>query len=182
MSPWWTTLHFMMQAIVVLLIHLAVDVVPVRSEQAQGKGFGTAHLLNPSEHVLNGCKKILHWLHHMASIDLSCKRGFEICHHLLYRIASPKGLDLEGVPSPSPLKQDPLTGPLFPAVQPTSVSEDSNYVGDNPSFAVRYLAMGGDSSEVSPLSLLSESDTGWFLSMEEFDPIHVPDDDTPGSI
>lgn len=179
-SPWWTTLHFMMQATVVLLIHLAVGAVPVRSEQAQEKGRGPAHSFNPSESVLTSCKKVLRWLHHMANIDLSCKRGFEICHCLLYRIASPKGLDLEGVPSPSSLRQGPPNDPIFP--RSTPVSEDSGYAANYPSFATQDLAMGGNSSDISPMSLLAGSDMRWFLSMEELDQIHshLPVDDPPG--
>ena len=171
-------MHFMMQATVVLLIHLAVGPVPVRLEQAQEGGCGPARPFNPSEAVITSCKKVLCWLHHMANIDLSCKCGFEICYHLLYWIASPKGLDLEDIPSPSSLKQDPLNSPIFP--HPTPVSEGSGYAADYPSFMTQDLAMGSDSSEILPLSLLAGSDMRWFLSMEELDQIHMPDDNTPG--
>ena len=170
----------MMQATVVLLIHLAVGPVPVRLEQAQEGGCGPAHPFNPSEAVITSCKKVLHWLHHMANINLSCKRGFEICHCLLYWIASPKGLDLEDVQSPSSLKQDPPNDPIFP--RPTPVSEGSGYAADYPSFVTQDLAMGSDSSEILPLSLLAGSDMRGVLSMEELDQIHnhLPVDDPPG--
>ena len=182
-SPWWTTLHFMMQATVVLLIHLAVGAAPVRSEQAQEEGSGPARSFNASEPVLTNCKKVLRWLHHMANVDLSCKRGFKICHRLLYRIAFPKGLDLEGVPSPSSLNQDSLNDSLFPAFHTRSTSEDPDYAGHKPSSMTQDLAMEDDSSEYRPLGLQVGSDMPWFLSMAELDQIHnnVLDNDFPGS-
>lgn len=188
-SPWWTTLHFMMQATVVLLIHLAVGAAPIRPEHGPGGSFGPARSFNPLGPILASCKKVLRWLYHMAGVDLSCKRGFEICHRLLYRIASPKGLDLEGVPSPSSLKQDPPNDPLLPAIEHTPLSElDST--GDHPTTSTRDLAMGGDSSDLFPLSLLAGSDMRWFLSMAELDQSSnnpmpdgdSPDDDPPGTV
>lgn len=179
-SPWWTTLHFMMQAMVVLLIHLTVGDVPVRSDQTQEEDRGPAHSFNPSETVLASCKKVLRWLHHMASIDSSCKHGFEICHHLIHRIACPKRLILQDIPSPSSLKQDPPDDPIFPIGQRTSASEDLDYVGYNPLFATQDSVIGGDSSENSRLNLLAGSDLGWFPSMEELDQIGVPNDYLPG--
>lgn len=49
-----------MQATVVLLIHLAVGPVAVRSERAQEDGHGPAQSFDPLEAVVTNCKKALH--------------------------------------------------------------------------------------------------------------------------
>lgn len=168
-----------MQATVVLLIHLAVGPVPARSEQAPEDGHGPAQSFDPLEAVFTNCKKALHWLNHMANFELPCKRSFEICHHLLHRITKPKGLNLEGVPSPSSLKRDPNQH-LLPVEQSTSVSEDPDNVGDKFSSATRISTIEGEPSEISPWSLVAGSNMGWFISMEEMEQIYAPNDGPPG--
>lgn len=74
-APWWTVLHFLVQAAAVLLIQLAVGIVPVRIEQRIEEGGDKAV---SSDAVLWGYKKTLHWLHHMARRDLACRRAL---HH-----------------------------------------------------------------------------------------------------
>ena len=93
-------LHFLTQATTVLLIHLAVSSVPVRTEQGVEK-YSEAAL---PDTVLFGCKKALHWLHHMSEKDIACQCRFRLCHGLFCCIASSKGLSLEGVPFPSLLQ------------------------------------------------------------------------------
>lgn len=107
----------------------------------------------------------------MANFDLSCKRGFEICHHLLHQITIPKGLNLEGVPSPSTLKKDPTNQRLLPVEQSTSVSGDPDHFGDKFSSATQFSTTEGEPSEISPWSLLAGSNMGWFLSMEDLEQI-----------
>lgn len=55
-APWWTMLHFLMQAATVLLIQLAVGAVPVRTEQGIEEGINEA--ASPDA-VLWSCKKAL---------------------------------------------------------------------------------------------------------------------------
>lgn len=179
-SPWWTTLHFMMQAMVVLLIHLTVGDPPIRSEQAQEEGCGPAHSFNRPEAILANCKKVLRWLLHMANTDSSCKHGFEICHHLIYRIASLRELLLKDIPSPSSLNQGPQNDHILSVDQPTELPEDLGYVDYNSSYATGVLSIGDYSSEISPLNLLAGSDIGCLPSMEELEQIRVPYDDMPG--
>lgn len=99
-SPWWTMLHFIMQAITVLLVHLSIDSASVQtglgSEQTS-----KMHTTEPFNVVFSSCKKALCWLHYMTNHGLGCQCGFDISSRLLRRIALSKGLGLEGVPSAS---------------------------------------------------------------------------------
>lgn len=107
-SPWWTMLHFIMQATTVLLIHLTVGPVLVITEQGhEEQPKGSPH---PTDIVPPSCKKALRWLHHMMNHDLACKRGFNISVSFLRRVTSSRNLDFEGVPLPVPLLLDESNG------------------------------------------------------------------------
>ncbi|KAL4790452.1 fungal-specific transcription factor domain-containing protein [Aspergillus venezuelensis] len=116
-TPWWCILHFIMQALTILLMQLSVG--PVRTKtgpadveyrdqsaarQRQGQGQGPSQGPAP-EHdfdaILESCKKALRWISRMAQDDQSSYRAFEIANSFIRRIAKAKGLDLYGVPSPA---------------------------------------------------------------------------------
>jgi hypothetical protein len=99
-SPWWTMLHFLMQATTVLLIHLAVSPVPVRTEEgAEQPSERTGDTVEADLYfVLLRCEKALRWLHYMARNDLSCQQGFKVCYNLLCRITARKGLNVTDLP------------------------------------------------------------------------------------
>ncbi|KAL2856512.1 fungal-specific transcription factor domain-containing protein [Aspergillus pseudoustus] len=99
MTPWWCVLHFIMQAITILLIQLAVGQVPV--EDGNEKNLGNSGDVKDDAApgiVLDGAKKGVRWLHEMAERDASSERAFRITERFLRRIAVAKGLDLDCVP------------------------------------------------------------------------------------
>lgn len=153
-SPWWTMLHFIMQATTVLLIHLTVGSVPVRTEQGhEEQPKGSPH---PTDIVLPSCKKALRWLHHMVNHDLACKRGFNISVSVLRRIASSRNLDLEGVPLPVPLPLDESSDSRRSSTtQPASASSSHESFGSNSTTPVSGTTWP---RELCPPSLVQEPD------------------------
>ncbi|KAL4993194.1 fungal-specific transcription factor domain-containing protein [Aspergillus recurvatus] len=122
MTPWWCTLHFIMQALTILLMQISIG--PVRNEpgaanaeykdqpakrQKQGQGQGPNR--GPaSEHdldaILGSSKKALRWLRRMAENDPSSQRAFKISYSFIRRIAKAKGFDMQDVLSPEPHEQE----------------------------------------------------------------------------
>ncbi|KAH8698520.1 hypothetical protein BGW36DRAFT_272033, partial [Talaromyces proteolyticus] len=71
-SPWWSILHFIMQAATVLLIYMTI--------------FDEHDAESPNA-VISAAKKALSWLHSLSECDESARRAFLICERLLHRIA-----------------------------------------------------------------------------------------------
>ena len=177
-SPWWTMLHYLMQATTVLLIHLAVGPVPARTERGVEK-YGEAAL---PDTALLGCKKALRWLHLMSEKDIACRRGFGLCHGLFCRIASSKDLSLEGVPFPSSLRSSDHPDPAIPSSLSTAAA--GSFGGLNhggigsgvPTTATAFdFDTGNRPNDPFPLSLTEESEVAWFLSMADFDQVPTVD-------
>ncbi|KAL4901116.1 hypothetical protein BDW74DRAFT_187966 [Aspergillus multicolor] len=105
-TPWWSILHFIMQALTVLLIQLSIGPVPDINEGAKSEEKSThdeeeadksdteeAPNYAP-EAVQNASQKALRWLQAMGQQDPSSRRAFEISSGFLRRIAKAKNLDL----------------------------------------------------------------------------------------
>lgn len=107
-APWWSFLHFLMQATIVSLIHLSVVPRPTRAETGEGAAGST----ETPEVVLAATKKALHWLHCLGRTDGAARRAFQLCDSCIRRIAPRKGLDLDGIPSTIGLSQDTQHCPL----------------------------------------------------------------------
>ncbi|KAL5334164.1 hypothetical protein BJX70DRAFT_378997 [Aspergillus crustosus] len=101
MTPWCSVLHFMMQALTILLIQLSIGPVEVVTNHETGtqSGQGSVHTAEEPRAVLEASKQGFRWLHRMAEQDASARRAFKICDSFLRRIAPAKELDLSGVPS-----------------------------------------------------------------------------------
>jgi hypothetical protein len=163
-SPWWTMLHFIMQATAVLLIHLTMGSVPVKTEP--GHEEQPQRSPHSTDTVLSSCKKAIRWLYHMANHDLACKRGFEFSVNFLRRIASSRNLDLEGVPLPAPLPPDESNVSRRSSTpQPASVSSNHEDFGGSNSTTPGLGMMWP--RELFPLSLAEEPDMTWFLSITD---------------
>jgi hypothetical protein len=98
MTPWLCVLHFIMQAVTVLLIQLVIGQVADRGGHGEKRNGGTAKDEAAPEAVLEGAKKGVRWLHAMGQQDASAVRAFRITEGFLRRIAAAKGLDLDGIP------------------------------------------------------------------------------------
>jgi hypothetical protein len=84
-APSWALLHFMMQATVVLLLHLSIGVVPVCTETAAMDGPGEDFA------VIAAVKKALRWLEILGEDEQSSRRAFEFCSRCFNRISGSQG-------------------------------------------------------------------------------------------
>ncbi|KAL3444586.1 fungal-specific transcription factor domain-containing protein [Aspergillus insuetus] len=98
MTPWLYVLHFIMQAVTVLLIQLVIGQVADRKGYGEKRDGADAKDEAAPEAVLEGVKKGVRWLHAMGQQDASAVRAFRITEGFLRRIAAAKGLDLDDVP------------------------------------------------------------------------------------
>lgn len=75
----------MMQATVVLLLHLSIGSVPFCTENAgtDGTGEGAA--------VIAAVKKALRWLELLGEDEQSSRRAFEFCSRCFHRISGSQG-------------------------------------------------------------------------------------------
>ncbi|KAL6232408.1 hypothetical protein BDW75DRAFT_247192 [Aspergillus navahoensis] len=102
-SPWWCILHYIMQAITVLLIELSIGFVAddvAAPGKKQGQEQAKEHKQDKGnrhapEAVWNASKKALRWLQCMAKQDPSSGRAFEISEGFLRRIAKAKNLEMD---------------------------------------------------------------------------------------
>lgn len=99
MTPWCSVLHFMMQALTILLIQLSVGPVQVMATHGAQSGQGEDTTAENPDAVLGAAKKILRWLHCLAEQDASARRAFKICNSFIRRIAPAKEFNLHGIPS-----------------------------------------------------------------------------------
>ncbi|KAJ5121072.1 uncharacterized protein N7515_009033 [Penicillium bovifimosum] len=96
-APWWSVLHFLMQATTALLLGLAFS-SHARAAQSNGNGDQSQSLLTPPAAsvykpletdlgtVMLAAKKAFTWLHLLAKVDLAAKRAFLLCHGIAKRI------------------------------------------------------------------------------------------------
>ncbi|RAL14425.1 uncharacterized protein BO97DRAFT_387047 [Aspergillus homomorphus CBS 101889] len=103
MTPWWAVLHYIMQALIILLIQLCVGPVGVlKGDKVEG-GQGAVGTTEEPEAILEVSKKCLRWLHAIGSRSPSSRRAFITCERLLRRIATIHGFNPDGIPQASTL-------------------------------------------------------------------------------
>jgi hypothetical protein len=97
MTPWCSVLHFMMQAVTILLIQLSVGPVQVMTTHGTQSGQGEDSTAENPDVVLEASGKIIRWLHCLAEQDVSARRAFKICNGFINRIGSAKEFNLHGI-------------------------------------------------------------------------------------
>lgn len=83
-SPWWSCLHYVMQAAAVLIIELSLNCVHVADED---KGS-----------VMRLTKRCIRWLDQTSKKSLASHRAWQICDSSLRRLASRIGLNVDDLP------------------------------------------------------------------------------------
>ncbi|KAL4912702.1 fungal-specific transcription factor domain-containing protein [Aspergillus aurantiobrunneus] len=91
-TPWWTILHFIMQATTALLIGLSTQ------SCEEGEPNNDFSLLN-RDTMVQETKKALHWIHHLAYNSRAARRAFVLCERFLTRMGPSLGLDVADLPS-----------------------------------------------------------------------------------
>ncbi|KAJ6043333.1 hypothetical protein N7460_004688 [Penicillium canescens] len=110
MSPWWCTLHYLMQAVTVLLLELA---------------FHAQHVPENATMVSKAAKKALDWLSSLSKTSLASERAWRLCDGFLRRLAPHIGISVNDLPSHEECAADTL----FPdTADPMGMAEDP--IGD----------------------------------------------------
>lgn len=169
MSPWWSTLHFIMKATTVLLIRLSVGSLDANSEDGSAEPMiDAADSEDAPEVVLTGCRKALHWLHRLGEGDLACRRGFELCYRLFRRLAQVRNFSLGSVPWPASMASSHWNSPT----QNFGVSEeqyDAMSLSDDDTRVLDQCEPSGAGVGVTsaPFWPYTKSDIDWFLSVAQ---------------
>lgn len=79
MSPWWCTLHYLMQAATVLLLELS---------------FQTQHIPEKATMVSKAAKKAVDWLSTLSKTNMASERAWKICDGILRRLAPQVGVSM----------------------------------------------------------------------------------------
>jgi hypothetical protein len=91
-TPWWCVLHFIMQSVSILLVHLSIGPVNIRTKNnKEVSAEGASGTEESPEIVFKAIKKICSWLHALSEYDHSSQRAFDICNKLFHRVASNQG-------------------------------------------------------------------------------------------
>ncbi|KAJ5902655.1 hypothetical protein N7495_003183 [Penicillium taxi] len=100
-TPWLNILHFMMQAMAVLLVHATVGGFWEKTAvSVNSSGEETANSLDPKViEVFAGIKKAIQWLAEIANKDISAQRAFSICTKIIHRFDPTNGWGLSDVSS-----------------------------------------------------------------------------------
>ena len=83
-GPWWSILHYLMQAAMVLMLELS---------------FRAHHMPEQAENILEASKKAVRWLHQMGQESESAQRAWQLCNSLLRDVAPKIGRDVNDLPS-----------------------------------------------------------------------------------
>ncbi|KAJ5858687.1 hypothetical protein N7534_003964 [Penicillium rubens] len=105
MSPWWCTLHYLMQAVTVLLLELA---------------FRAQHVPEKATMVSKAAKKALDWLSTLSKTNMASERAWKLCDGFLRRLAPHIGINVNDFPTTEeadPLFEVPDTADSAPVVE-----------------------------------------------------------------
>jgi hypothetical protein len=101
MTPWLNILHFIMQALAVLLVHVTVEdcwekatVSSKSSEDGKAKPLDLTMI-----EVFTGIKKAMNWLVGKADKDLSAQRAFNVCNKIIHQFDPTNSRGLTDIPS-----------------------------------------------------------------------------------
>ncbi|CAG8260312.1 unnamed protein product [Penicillium olsonii] len=83
MSPWWCTLHYLMQAVTVLLLELA---------------YRSQHVPEKAAMVSKAAKKALDWLSTLSKTNMASERAWKLCDGFIRRLAPHIGINVNDIP------------------------------------------------------------------------------------
>lgn len=151
MTPWCSVLHFMMQALTILLIQLSVGPVQVMAAHGAQSGQGEASTAENPDAILGASKKGIRWLHCLAEQDASARRAFKICNNFIRRIAPAKEFNLHGIPSIASLPEH--TSGFRPSQSKRRESKEGSGSGTMPRGSQKNVPNWGPDHTVNEASL-----------------------------
>jgi Fungal specific transcription factor domain len=86
-GPWWSVLHWLVQATIVLLLEIS---------------FRAHHMPEEAEAILDASKKGVRWLHALGADNRSARRAWGLCNTLLHGAAGKIGRDVSDMPERAP--------------------------------------------------------------------------------
>lgn len=92
-APWWCVLHYLMQAVTVMLLELS---------------FGTVHKPEEEERFINLSKKAIRWLYAMSEQSIASRRAWQLCDLSLRKLAQGMKYDISDMPT-YPYNPEPTT-------------------------------------------------------------------------
>ncbi|KAI9703356.1 MAG: hypothetical protein M1836_007924 [Candelina mexicana] len=92
-APWWCVVHYLAQAIVVLLLEVS---------------FRSDHVPVEAEGILETAKKGIFWLNRMSEESVAARRSWHLCSDMLHKVAPKIGGRTDEMPIDAPRsKEDP---------------------------------------------------------------------------
>jgi hypothetical protein len=88
--PWWCLLHYVMQALTVIILELS---------------FNSTHMPEEERNLLQLAKKCIRWLDRTSKHSVASHRAWQLCDSALRGLAEPMGFDVNDLPSP-PYRQE----------------------------------------------------------------------------
>lgn len=136
-SPWWGTLHYLMQAATVLLLELA---------------YRAQHVPEKAIMVSKAAKKSLDWLSTLSKTSMASERAWKLCSGYMRRLAPHVGIDVDDF-SPNENDESSATS-LFdvPDIIDTDTSDALDDIAFDPT-----VTLPLDSSGVDPISAEMDS-------------------------
>jgi hypothetical protein len=95
-GPWWSILHWLVQATTVLMLEVS---------------FRANHMPEEADNILEACKKSIRWLHALAEDNLSARRAWAMCNSLFRESAKKIGREIDDLPQHPPGKHIATTAP-----------------------------------------------------------------------
>ena len=86
-GPWWNTLHYLVQAAIVMMLEMA---------------FRASHMPEEADNLLKATKKAVRWLHQMAEDSVSARRAWRFCDAQLRETAPKVGGNCDDLPTHPP--------------------------------------------------------------------------------
>ncbi|OOQ91784.1 putative C6 transcription factor [Penicillium brasilianum] len=157
-SPWWCILHYLMQAVTVLLLELS---------------FGTVHAPDSEKQFLLLAKKGIRWLYSMSEHSIASRRAWQLCDISLRRLASGMSFDVSDIPTNTyhPTPTSTLSHPENQNMSQDTTQETNDYWGP----ALEHLSLSNHTQETNQHSNIDHHYSSFpsFSNMSTTDPMAV---------
>lgn len=144
-GPWWCVLHYLMQAVTVLLLELS---------------FGSIHMPDHEQDLLVSAKKGTRWLHAMSEFSIASRRAWQLCDLNLRKIAVGMDYDVSDMPNfvYGIDRERNMDDPDFPTTELSASTSGAGAAGDTATVQTDGLP-DGDASNPDP-NIISFANTG----------------------
>ncbi len=118
-GPWWNTLHYLMQATVVMMLEMS---------------FRSSHMPEEAGNLLKATKKAVRWMHQMAEDSVSARRAWQFCDAQIRETAPKVGGDCTGIPTQAPDRTNSYQDEQKTSGMSSSVAQQQTFLHNMPDF------------------------------------------------